>query len=298
MKILDILFKQQCKGDQTTLAFCWKVELNNGQTITGTDHDSDIIVTAPGRNVDGYYSAKANITGSDIKSGNDMAVDNMEVNGALGDITINDLTVAQIEAGLADKAAVTIFLVNWQTPDLEQVIMRRGFLGEIVRTTDGGYKTEIRGLSQALSQNIGFTYGDRCNVKRFADARCGINIATVQRTAVVTAVTSRRVFTASLTPSTAPPTDTYFSLGNARFTTGLNAGFEREIKRAPFLAGSVVVQMWDEMPDDVQTGDSFIIEPGCDRRLETCDNVHGNILNNRAWGVYIPGMDALSKGPT
>lgn len=300
MKIIDVLFRQHLRGDATTLATCWMLELSNGQVIRGTDHDRDLSVTSTERGVEGLYSAAANITGTDIKSASDMSVDNMEVNGALagGDIVINDLTVPQIEAGLADKAPVQIFLVNWADPDLEQVILRRGFLGEIVRTSDGAYKTEIRGLTQSLSQNIGSTYSDRCKVKRFGDSECGVNINSVQRNGVITSVTSRRLFSATVTPSTSPSISTYFSLGIIRFLTGDNAGFEREVKRAPFTAGSIAVQTWDEMPDDVTVGDTFIIEPGCDRLLGTCDDVHGNVINFRGYGVYIPGMDAISKGPT
>jgi hypothetical protein len=45
-------------------------------------------------------------------------------------------------------------------------------------------------------------------------------------------------------------------------------------------------------------GDAFTLKPGCDRQPLTCGKIYGNILNIRAFGLYIPGLDSLTAGPT
>jgi uncharacterized phage protein (TIGR02218 family) len=149
-------------GSVTTLAVCWRVERSDGVLILGTEHDADITIAegdspgdSPGNPYAGTYYARAGITGSNVRSTSDMSVDNMEVQGAInnGDLAIVDLSAADIEAGLFDDAAVTLFLVNWEAPDDGQIVLRTGNIGEISRTAEGNYKTELRGLAQRLSTN-------------------------------------------------------------------------------------------------------------------------------------------------
>lgn len=307
MKDIPTLLRNHLLQDVSTLATCWLITLADGTVIRGTDHDRDIPVTAsasPSEGLEGVYFAAANITASDIRSSADMSVDNMEVNGAFqspalnsGDFVVPDLTPARIESGVADHAPVVVFIVNWQSPDDGQVIMRRGNLGEFSRDSDGTYRSEVRGLTQLLSQNIGTTYGERCDVKRFGDARCGFDVASVTRTAVVATVTSRRQFTATLTPGTDPPTANFFALGDVAFTAGANDGYSRAIKTATVAAGVITVNLWEELPEDVLVGDALNVLPGCDRRLETCRDVFDRLVSFRGYGVFIPGIDALAKGP-
>lgn len=291
------------RADLASTAVCWLIEKNNGETVRGTDHDRNIPITttgSPSLGLEGVYLARANITGSATRSSADMAVDNMEVGGAVDDGTTGeiDVSVAEIEAGVLDRAPVVVFLVNWQRPDDGQVIIKRGWLGELSRDSDQAYRTEIRGLSQALSQNIGQSYAERCNVVELGDARCGFNVAAVARTATVTAVTSRKAFTVSLSPSSAPPSTTYFYGGRIAFATGANAGFGREVKRAVVTGGSATVELWEEMPADVEVTDAATLTPGCDRLLATCRDIFDNLDNFRGYGVFMPGRAALIRGPT
>lgn len=291
------------RGDLVTTAVCWVIEKRNGETVRGTDHDRNITVTAtgsPSLGLEGTYLARANISGSATRSSADMAVDNLEVDGATDDGTTGevDVSVAEIEAGVLDRAPVVVFLVNWERPDDGQLIIKRGWLGELSRDSDDAYRVEVRGLAQALSQNIGQTYAERCNVVQLGDARCRFNVAAATRTATVTAATSRKAFTATLSPATAPPTATYFYGGQVTFTAGANAGFSREVKRAIVTGASVAVELWEELPADVSPTDAASLTPGCDRLLATCRDVFANLDNFRGHGVFMPGRAALIRGPT
>lgn len=284
------------KADVSTLAICWCVEKADGSRILGTDHDRSIEVPAGGSPADdlaGVYLAGSNITGSDVTSNTDMSVDNAEVSGAFpqaGSQTI-DVTIADIEAGLLDNAPVTLFALNYTAPADGYVILRRGILGQISRNSDAGYTAELRGLVQFLSQTIIETFSDTCLVVRLGDARCKINVAAITAAVTVSVATSRKEIT--LTGAGAHPA-AYYAAGILRGVTGDNAGFEREVKTDD---GAGHITLWDELPADVTIGDTFALEPGCDRTAATCIAKFGNIVNYRGYGIYIPGALAILAGP-
>lgn len=305
MKTLTPAFAAHISEPVTTLAVCWQVEKNNGVLILGTQHDRDITITVSQHDIvdlAGVYHAQAAISGSDIHSGSDMSVDNMDVEGATetaasdssGDITL-DVAVADIEAGLLDNAPVTVFLVNWASPDAGQAILRRGRLGNLTRDSDGRYKTEVRGLSQLLSQQIGYVYQETCNVVRFGDERCQYDVDAIRIESPITTVTNNKQF-AVAEPGAAPPAG-YPLGGEVLFLTGANTGYTREVKAMSVAGGELTLELYEELPDDVDVGDQIQITPGCDRRWSTC-RAYNNLANFRGWGVYIPGTMAMMRGST
>ena len=186
-------------SEVTDLQVCWRVTRRDGIDILGTEYDRNITITTG--DYAGTYVAFAGITGSDVRSTSDLSVDNLEVRGALaepeletGALQLLDLNAADIEAGLLDNAEVTTFLVNSTDPDLYQHVLRTGWLGNISRTAEGEYRTELRGLTQALSQGIVRTYGVGCDAE-LGDARCKVDMAPRTTTSEVITVTSRREFT-------------------------------------------------------------------------------------------------------
>lgn len=291
----------------TTLAICWRIVKKNGELILGTDHDRNIPISvteiglgdagSPAFELIGEYKAAAGITGSDITSAADMSVDNMEVTGALQPDMFIDITVADIESGVLDSAQVTTFRVNWQDPDDFQEVLRHGSLGEISRTSEGQYKTEVRGLAQVLQQVIGRTAGDRCDVAEFGDARCKLDVPALTVSGTVSAVTSRRRFDTTLDVGSPSHESPYFRLGKLTWITGENAGFTGQVKLDN--VGDVLghLEMWEPFPLDVEVGDTFTLTPGCDRLYETCRDVHDNLINFRGPAIFSPGMDAIVRAP-
>jgi uncharacterized phage protein (TIGR02218 family) len=282
---------EHLRGDVTSIAICWCIEKGNGEFIRGTEHDEKIVIDPTGESPEsdlvGFYPAGANIRGSTVQAGTEMAPDNMSVDGAIPTTTdYIDVTVADIEAGLLNQAPVTVFFVNWQAPNDGFVIMKRGYLGEIARDSDGKYSTEVRGLAQLLAQVFVETFGVTCSVKRFGDERCKLDVTPYTFTGTVTAVTNRKAFTTDLSLSPYPD----FRGAEFRFDTGANADYTREAKSGAFT-------FWDAFPNDVEPGDSFTVIQACPRTIEACKQF-GNIVNFRGYGVFIPGIDALAKGPT
>jgi uncharacterized phage protein (TIGR02218 family) len=101
-----------------------------------------------------------------------------------------DLNAADIEAGLLDDADVTTFICDYEQPDAHQDVIRTGFIGNISRTAEGAWRTEIRGLTQALSQGIVRTYSVGCDAE-LGDARCKVDMVPNTWTEGSTAVVVR-----------------------------------------------------------------------------------------------------------
>lgn len=296
MRTIEAELLAHLRGEVSTMALCWTIEKGNGEVIRSTDHDRDIEISA-GRYA-GRYRSVANITGSDVRSTSDMSVDNMEVEGAIQDVwEVPDITVAEIESGLLDNAPVEVFGVNYNSPDDGQLNERRGYLGIPSRDSDGRYRMEVRGMTQRLQQNIGWTYSDRCNVVEFGDSRCGFNVAAATRTAVVTSVNSRRRFDIEITSGDPPPVANYFDGAKLTFTSGDNNLFFREVQRATIVGDTLTIITWEEFPNDPAVGDTLNLPPACNRLLSTCRDVHNNIINFRGYGYFIPGILAVMSGP-
>lgn len=283
------------QGDVTTLAVCWRITRTDGVLILGTEHDRDIEISEGGSPTNPYagvYIARAGITGSDVRSTSDMSVDNMEVTGALDtDLQIIDLRAADIEAGLFDDASVVTFLVNWQAPDDGQAVLRTGNIGEIRRTAEGQYRTELRGLAQKLTQNIVRTYGSSCDAE-LGDSRCGIDIDALTITGTVTSVTSSRQFAAAINYGSPAPDVAYFNGGLVRWSSGENATFSMEVKQDTFGSPGEIL-LYLPMPYDIEVGDTFTIRPGCDKSAAMCKGRFGNLVNFRGHGAWVPGVGEL-----
>jgi uncharacterized phage protein (TIGR02218 family) len=280
-------------GTVTNLQVCWMVTRRDGVVIRGTEWDRDLTITTG--TYAGTYLARAGITGSDVRSTSDLSVDNLEVVGALGSpatdtssLFLLDVTAADIEAGLLDNAEAATFLVNADDPDLYQRVLRSGWIGNSTREAEGKYTTEMRGLTQALSQGIVRTYGVSCDAE-LGDARCKVDLTPFTVTDTVFAVSSRREF--SLPPVPSPIPTHLLRIGRVQWTSGLNTGYRMEIKEKV----GTLITLWLPMPADIEVGDTMILQAGCDKSLPMCLNDYDNVVNRRAHGVFVPGQSEILK---
>lgn len=289
---------EHLRSDVRRLTVCGVIFKKDGSVVRCTQHDEDIVITTG--QFAGTYLTTTAIGASDIKSNSDMSVDNLEINGVISDdLQFTGFSVADIEAGLFRNAPFTTFICQWDDPNLWQKIMKRGYLGEIRRTAEKNFTCEWRGLTQPLQQTIGRTYGERCDVVRFGDARCGLNRDEYSAAFTVTSVVSRKEFTGSFSvgsPGAIVPAAGLFELGEISFLSGQNSGFLMQVKQ-DHLGGVVGhLELWEAMPYDVHVGDSAIIVAGCDRRWETCKGF-SNQKNFRGHGRLCPGIQKIIRAP-
>jgi uncharacterized phage protein (TIGR02218 family) len=307
---IPALLLADLKADCTTLAYLWTISVGFDEAtgtslrvIRGTEHDLDIELPGSGDTTldefAGVYKAIANVTMGDLASNTDLSVDNMQVDGAFPDknddspqyATLIDVTAAEIEDGLLDMAPVAILVCNWAAPSHGYWVASGGTLGQITRTSDGSYTTEVRGLMQLAQQIVIRTFSETCNAE-FGDRRCGHSIPSVSGSVGV--VTDRGTFAVNLDsiPLTTPMR---FVAGKLIFTTGANTGLLRQVKLDPLLNGGVIA-FWEEFPNEVLEGDEFSLQAGCDLQADTC-KFYGNFNRIRAHGLRIPGVMAITAGP-
>lgn len=154
-------------GEVTTLATCWRVQRADGAVFGFTDHDRDLVL-------DGLtYVSSSGYARAAIASRADLSVDDTEIAGLLNSSLI---TERDLRAGLWDGAEVRIFLVNWANLGQGMLRLRRGRIGEVIAGDDGGFRAELRGLAQALQQQVGEMYSAECRAD-VGDARCKLPLA-------------------------------------------------------------------------------------------------------------------------
>ena len=267
----------------TTLCRCWAVARRDGVTLGFTDHDNDLQFGGV------LFRADSGLTGHALQQTTGLAVDNGE---ALGALRSDAVTEADLVAGRYDAAAVWAWLVNWA--DVEQRhLLFRGTIGE-VQTGGGGFRAELRGLTETLGQPTGRIYQRHCNA-RLGDASCGVNMANPAHTgeAVVIDATGGPVLLLSGLAGYAPD---WFARGTLKVMDGAAAGLSAMIKSDVLIGSERTVSLWQEMRIPLAPGDRVRVQAGCDKRAETCKGKFANFAQFRGF-PHIPGEDWLMAVP-
>jgi len=277
MKTATSQLASHIAGETTTLATCWKVTRKDGVVFGFTDFDRDLVID------DVTYEARTGYTRSAIHTISDLSVDNLDIESALDS---EALAAPDLRAGIWDNAEVLIFLVNWNALSQGKIVMKRGTIGQ-VELKDTIFKAELRGLTQALSQQIGELYTPNCRAD-LGDTRCQIDLAALTVSSAVTAVEDRYGFT----DSARTEADDYWTGGLITWTSGANTGRKMEIRS--FAAG--VFELFLPMPSEIAASDEYAVQPGCDKSFSTCCSKYNNAANFRG-EPHVPGTDAVLSYP-
>lgn len=284
MKSITTELDDHLRLQTTTVATCWEITRKDGVVFRFTDHNRDITVEG------NTYHADIGYTRSAVVNDSTMGIDNLDVQGIVDSALLKE---DELRAGLFDHAEIKIFLVNYK--DLTQGVLRlrRGWLGEIIYGNSGVFQTELRGMTQALSQRIGKVYTAECRAD-LGDSKCQVPITDSiwTKAATITSVTDRRVFNIDVTEPRA--VDDWFNLGVAKFTSGDNNGVAIEIK--DWVQSSNELTLFLPTPFVPQVGDTLDVYPGCDKRLTTCRNKFDNAINFRG-EPFVPGIDEAHRYP-
>ncbi|MCB1501356.1 MAG: DUF2163 domain-containing protein [Bauldia sp.] len=276
MKTVSPALAAHITGEVTTLASCWRLDRTDGWVRGFTDHDQDIVFEGV------TYVAATGFLPSAVKSGSDLSVDNLDIEGFLDD---DALKAADLSAGLFDGARIEVFLVNWAALGQGKLILRKGWLGEVKRA-DQRFSAEIRGLANLLQQTHGKLYSRLCRVD-LGSSECTVNLAPLSDDATVDEV----VAADQIIITTARPSG-FFTFGKATFLTGANAGASNEV----LLHDQQTIRFFVPMTRPIAVGDTVRLVTGCDKTPETCHAKFGNILNFRG-EPHIPGNDKVFSYP-
>ncbi len=260
--------------DVTTIAWCWKLTLQDGVVMGFTNHDTDLVIN----NI--TYEASSGFEPTAVDTTNDMATDNLDVTGMLDSERIKTVDISN---GRFDFAEVEIFLCNWAKVTDPVLILRRGSIGRISHGKNG-FQAEVRGLLEAFQQAAGLAYQKQCRAQ-FGDNQCGLNKAAYTFTGTVNSISQDGSFSTDLTQE-----DDYFSYGIIRFD---RTGEEMEVKKYSQTGGGISLFL---PVSDVAVGDTFSISAGCDGNFSTCKTRFSNVFNFRG-EPFIPGNDLMASYP-
>lgn len=276
MKTMSSGLAAHLDGEVTTLACLWRLERADGWVRGFTDHDQDITYLG----LD--YVASTGFLPSAIKSGADLSVDNLDVDGFLDD---DALKPEDLTAGRFDGARIDIMMVNWANLAHGHVLMRRGWLGEVKRA-DQRFSAEVRGIANRLQQTSGKLYSRLCRTD-LGSAECTVDLAPLTDTFTISAVASGDTFTVPTARSSG-----FYAFGTCTFLTGANAGAAIEILSHVGLS----VTLFTPMPRPMAIGDQVRLVAGCNKTIETCHSRFANVLNFRG-EPHIPGNDKVFSYP-
>ena len=275
MRDIPVGLHNHLQSEVTTLATCWRIERKDGVVIGFTDHDKPLYID------DIKYDSIAGFTATNITSGSEMAVDNLDI---AGQIYESKITEVDLLAGKYDFASLEVFLVNYQQPEEGRLIQKRGIIGEVTLKKKLFY-AEVRGLTQFLSKTLCESYSPHCRAQ-LGDERCRFDLSQGHYTveSEITEIIDHQTFKAGSLNQEAD----WFKYGYLTWRSGGNSGTQMEIKE--FASQQVTLSL--PMPFAMHVGDQFTIVAGCDKSSRTCKERFNNIINFRG-EPDLPGTDKM-----
>lgn len=284
MKAISPSLAGHISNETTTLATLWHIRRTDGQVFGFTDASNDIEFGGV------TYLASSGHTPSSVATNAEMSVDNLDVVSVLDDERITEKDIA---AGRWDFAEVELRLVNYADLSMGYLPLRVGTLGRL-SVQRGKFVAEVRGLTQALQQNMVDKYMPGCGVD-LGSAKCGINLLNYTLPGKVLSVTDNRVMTVLLDLTGHPLIGPwgipgYFTHGLMVFSSGENDGLSMEIKN--YILGFIDIHL--PMPNEIKVDDTFYITAGCDKSRATCLAKFDNVVNFRGF-PDMPGNDKVMR---
>lgn len=262
----------------TTVCHCWRLTRKDGSVTGYTDHDRALTVGGI------VYAPETGFSASEARDTLGLAVDTVDVEGALSSERISEEDIA---AGLYDGASVETLLVNWRKP-ADFALIRTATIGKITRS-DQRFIAELESMVHTLDQPGGRYVSRSCDAE-LADARCRFS-ADLPGFSAVGAVGSQ------ISPSgfTAFGLEAFsagwFSHGVLTWTSGARSGRSERIDEHRMDATGVTLVLRPRAGPMPEPGDTFSVFAGCDKTFATCKAKFDNALNFRGF-PHLPGNDA------
>lgn len=282
MSGLQALAAHLAEGVATT-CLAWAVTRRDGVEMGFTDHDEDL-------SFDGItFRAGTGLTARALSQVAGLAVDNSEAVGALSDDGISE---ADLRAGRYDGAEVRMWLVNWAAPEM-RALRFRGSLGE-VEQTGRAFRVELRGLSEALNKPLGRVIRSGCDAL-VGDLRCKVDLEEAAYTGRFTLQAVREGRVLDLLAETGFEAG-WFTGGLCRFADGAAAGLSGTVKSDRVAGGLRIVELWEEPAAVPEPGTVVFLTVGCDGQAQTCRGKFRNFSNFRGF-PNVPDEDWVTASP-
>lgn len=259
-----------------TVALCWRLERRDGVALGFTTHDRDL------QRGGLLYRAAPGMLPSSISMTDGFDAESLDVEGALTSDAIN---AADLAAGRWDGASVHVFMLDWEVPDGDMLVLARGELGEVSIRADA-FEAELRSPLALLDAPVAEQTSPGCRAQ-LGDKRCRVDMAGRTRLTRVAVVTSEEVIEIAEAGAGGA-----YGFGRLRWLGGANCGLVSEVLRS---AGAVLT-LAEPPAFPPAVGDLVEISEGCDRLLATCAGRFANVANFRG-EPHLPGIDLLTRYP-
>lgn len=246
-----------------TAAWCVRIECVGGLVVRLTTYPTNLTMSnATVYETDSGYEQTA------YSANTSFSPASLDITGFVG---IAGITRDQIASGVFDNARVYVFKCNFLAPVEDYEPVSSGFFGKTT-LEDDKYRIEGMSLIDALNQTVGKTITAACS-RTFGDAGCQKVLTSIDVTGSLTHVTEPTVIRDSSRSEAAD----YFGAGTIQFTTGNNAGLKPlEIKS---YAADGTITTFEPFYYTPVVGDSYVMIPGCRKRLEDCRDKWNNVVN-------------------
>ena len=265
-------------ADQSTslssMVFCWTLERRDGAGVALTSHDRSLVLE------DVVHRPASAISPAAIKRRAGLDVEAAEVSGAFDS---DGLSREDLLAGRWKGARTRLSAVSWADPSAASQTLVEGELGETTQRDDE-FSAELIGATARLAAAASPTTTPECRAS-LGDRACRVDLAgrSIRATvigAIGNAVTLDR------------EVDGRFAAGRLRYIRGECTGLSSTILRVEGAS----VYLRDPLRSMLREGDVVELQEGCDRRLATCKERFGNVVNFRG-EPHLPGNDVLTRYP-
>lgn len=221
-------FKTYLEGSTLTLATCWRLVSKSGSTVAATSHTKDLTFSAYPNII---FKSAQGIVPSAVDAEAGLSSTGLEVDGVFA---VNVIDEESILNGNWDAAYFEVFVVNYETLAMGELVMFAGYIGN-VKTYGQRFRAEGRPLSSKAAQEIGLLYTPKCTVRTLGDTRCKVDVSgatngldglPIRVTGTVTTGGSNIEFT----DNTKQLPTGFFDYGIVQFTSGDLNGKQSEIR--------------------------------------------------------------------
>jgi len=154
--------------DVTAFATAWQITRLDGVIQRFANGSRDVFLDIGDSLGSQFYSAKEGFARTNIANDAELNVGNLEVVGIFSGASLDE---TELRRGLYDFADVKIMTYNQKGPTDGIIKMLRGQMAQVIVSTKGFFKVELRDLTQVFSYELGEAYSRDCRAD-LGDSRC------------------------------------------------------------------------------------------------------------------------------
>lgn len=264
-----------------------RLELTNGTRRGYTSYDNPIEIDT--------VLYKPGITPAQHRSDLILEPASNEFSGFFSD---DDITEADVIAGVLDGATATVFVASWALPpqaitDDQCVVLTVASLGK-ARWGNNQFNFEALSSETNFAKNLRKITQPTCRAT-LGDQRCTVAIAPYRFVGIVGTPTNQIDFTFTVESQNAqaqPSTPGFYGNGRIEWGSGGNSGTRSKIR----IHNGPGISLLQEPFRAIAPGDRFVCQVGCDKTLNGGCVKFANTLNFRG-EPFVPGPDAQLRSP-